>query len=419
MSDTLRRELGLPAAVAVGLGAIVGAGIFVVSGIAAGIAGPAFLLSLLIAGGVATANALSSAQLAAVFPQSGGTYEYGYRLLHPWAGFLAGWLFLASKTAAAGTVALGLGEYLAPLLPGLPPRTLAILAVGIFTLLNRRGVRRSSGVNLVIVSVTTLTLAGYAALALPHVRSANLQPFAPHGPASVLEAAALLFFAYTGYARIATLGEEVREPARTIPRAIGLTIAIAIALYLAVALAAVGTVGSAALAGSGAPIALAAERTLGAELGIAVRVAALSAMLGVILSQLLAQSRMVYAMAQRSDMPAALAHVDERHGVPDRAVLLVGTISAVIAATGALAAVAAAAAVTILGYYAITNLAALRLPGAQKRFPDAVPILGLLGCVLLALFLEPRTLSVAGLVVGAGVGWRLLMQRMGAASGRS
>jgi APA family basic amino acid/polyamine antiporter len=251
------------------------------------------------------------------------------------------------------------------------------------------------------------------------VRSANLQPFAPHGPASVLEAAALLFFAYTGYARIATLGEEVREPARTIPRAIGLTIAIAIALYLAVALAAVGTVGSAVLAGSGAPIALAAERTLGVEFGIAVRVAALSAMLGVILSQLLAQSRMVYAMARRSDMPAGLAHVDERHGVPGRAVLLVGTISALIAATGALAAVAAAAAVTILGYYAITNLAALRLPGAQKRFPDAVPILGLLGCVLLALFLEPRTLSVAGLVVGAGVGWRLLMQRVGAASGRS
>src|SRR5688572_31915315 len=118
----LRRDLRLVDAVGIGFGAIIGAGIFVVTGIAAGVAGPAFLLSLLIAGIAATANALSSAELAANYPQSGGTYEYGYRVLNPWLGFAAGWMFLASKIAAAGTVALGLAGYLEMLRPGLPPR---------------------------------------------------------------------------------------------------------------------------------------------------------------------------------------------------------------------------------------------------------------------------------------------------------
>jgi APA family basic amino acid/polyamine antiporter len=409
VSGQLRRELGLADAVAIGLGAIIGAGIFVVSGVAAGVAGPAFLVSLMIAGAVATANALSSAQLAAVFPQSGGTYEYAYRLLHPWAGFAAGWLFLASKVAAAGTVALGLGEYLAPLLPGVPPRALAVLAVGAFTLLNRRGVRRSSRVNLIIVGLTMLTLASYAVLALPRVSSDLLRPFAPGGARAILHAAALLFFAYTGYARIATLGEEVRDPAETIPRAIIITIVLAIALYAAVALAAVGTVGSAVLSASGAPIASAAEQVLGSRFALVVRASAATAMLGVLLSQLLAQSRMLFAMARRGDMPRVFAHVDARHGVPDRAVLAVGALSALVAATGALAGVAAAAAFTILCYYALANLAALRLPAAQKRFPDAVAVFGLAGCAGLAAFLDLTTMLVGLMLLAVGAAWRFAL----------
>ena len=117
-TQQLKRDLGLIDAVGVGLGAVIGAGIFVVTGVAAGQAGPAFLLGLLVAGFAATCNGLSSAQLAAVYPQAGGTYEYGYRLLNPWMGFAAGWMFLASKLAAGGVVALGFGTYLAALVPG-------------------------------------------------------------------------------------------------------------------------------------------------------------------------------------------------------------------------------------------------------------------------------------------------------------
>ncbi|HUF35242.1 MAG TPA: amino acid permease [Gemmatimonadales bacterium] len=211
----LRRDLGLLDAVGIGFGAIVGAGIFVVTGVAAGIAGPAFLLGLLVAGIAATANALSSAQLAAEYPQSGGTYEYGYQVLNPWAGFAAGWMFLASKISAAGTVALGLAGYLAGLVPGLPPRAVAVTAILFFTLLNYFGVRRSSRANLTIVAVSLGSLLLFVALGASAFRSENLVPFAPQGWRGVLEAAAILFFAYTGYARIATLGEEVHEPRKS------------------------------------------------------------------------------------------------------------------------------------------------------------------------------------------------------------
>ncbi len=217
----LRRDLGLIDAVGVGLGAIIGAGLFVVTGVAAGVAGPAFLVGLLLAGAAATCNALSSAQLAATYPQAGGTYEYGYRLLHPWTGFAAGWMFLASKLAAGGTVALGFGHYLAELVPGVPPRSAAVAAAVLATAANLAAVRKAGRVNTAIVAITLGTLVAFIACGVPAFEPANLYPFAPAGWRSILEAAALLFFSYTGYARLATLGEEVAEPRRTIPRAIG------------------------------------------------------------------------------------------------------------------------------------------------------------------------------------------------------
>src|SRR5690606_10594271 len=129
----LIRALTLKDAVGVGLGAIIGAGIFVVTGVAAGVSGPAFLVGLLIAGVIATFNGLSSAQLAAVYSQSGGTYEYGYQLLTPGFGFAAGWMFLLSKLSAAGVVAIGFGSYFAQLLPLASPMTFSVVAVVLLT----------------------------------------------------------------------------------------------------------------------------------------------------------------------------------------------------------------------------------------------------------------------------------------------
>jgi len=406
----LRRELGLLDAVGIGFGAIVGAGIFVVTGVAAGIAGPAILAGLVVAGVAAAANALSSAELAAEMPQSGGSYEYGYRLLSPAAGFAAGWMFLASKIAAAGTVAIGLAAYLATFLPGAPPRAVATAAIVLFTVLNVFEIRRSSLVNLAIVAVSVASLLLFSALALPSFDADRLRPFAPFGPRSVLQAAALLFFAYTGYARIATLGEEVREPRRTIPRAAVITIAGAILLYLAVAVAALGAVGAPALAASPAPLAAAARSFSGSAAATAVSVGAVTAMLGVILSQLLGLSRMVYAMARRGDLPGTLAAVDSRRGVPARAAVVVGAVAAIVAATGTLTGVASAAAFAILVYYGLANLAALRLPAGAKRYPRAVAWTGLAGCALLATSLEPRVIAIGAVTLASGFALRAALR---------
>ncbi|HEX6068782.1 MAG TPA: amino acid permease [Longimicrobiaceae bacterium] len=405
----LHRALGLLDAVGIGFGAIVGAGIFVVTGVAAGIAGPAFLVGLFVAAVAATCNALSSAQLAARFPQAGGTYEYGYQVLTPAAGFAAGWMFLAGKIASAGTVALGLAGYLDTLVPGLQPRVVAVGAIVAFTFLNYFGVRRSSAANLAIVAVSLTSLLIFVVAGVGAFRPEHLRPFAPMGWRPAMEAAALLFFAYTGYARVATLAEEVREPRRTIPRAIMLTIGGAVVLYFAVAVVAVGAVGAAAMAETAAPLRVAAGAFGLPWVATVVSAGGVTAMLGVILSQMLGLSRMGFAMARRGDLPRWLEHVHPRYGVPGRAVLLVGAVAAVIAATGTLRGVASAAAFTILVYYGIANLAALRMPREDRLYPDAVPVVGLASCALLALSLTPSIILTGVTLLAAGFALRWLL----------
>lgn len=411
-APALRRSLGLVDAVGIGFGAIVGAGIFVVTGVAAGVAGPALLLALPLAGIAAAANALSSAELAASYPQAGGTYEYGYRVLHPWAGFAAGWMFLASKTAAAGTVGLGIAAYLARVAPAVPGRAVALVAIALFTLVNLLGVKKSSATNLAIVAVSAATLVAFAAAGAVRFDAAHLRPFAPGGAGGVLQAAALLFFAYTGYARVATLGEEVRDPRRTIPRAILITVSTVSVLYLAVVLAAVGAGGTVAMARSDAPLAEVARTMRLPALETAVSLGAACAMLGVLLSQLLGLSRMVFAMARRGDLPGAIARVDAASGTPRRAVLLVGAGAAAAAAFGTLRTIVPAASFAILLYYAIANLAALRMPREAKLYPDAVPAVGLAACLLLAASLSLRTAVVGMAVLAAGFAVRGLTRAL-------
>lgn len=413
MVAPLRRDLGLLDAVAVGLGAIIGAGIFVVTGVAASVAGPALIAGLLIAAIAATCNALSSAQLAARYPTSGGTYEYGYQVLNPAAGFAAGWTFLASKLAAGGTVALGFGSYLATFLPRTSPVAAGVGAVAALTVANLLGIRKAGRLNLAIVTVTVGSLVYFVLAGFPAVRMTNFQPFAPNGAASVMQSAAILFFAYTGYARIATLGEEVRDPSRTIPRAIVLSLAISCALYFSVASVAVGVLGAEALARAGAPLVEAARRFGGVGAGTVVTVGATTAMLGVLLSQVLGISRMMLAMARRRDLPPALAHVHPDRAVPDRAILLTGAIIALIAILGVLEWIVASASFAILLYYTITNLAALRMAPADKRFSDWVPRLGLLACLALAASLPVPVIASGLAVLAVGFAVRALFRGRG------
>jgi len=397
-NNELRRDITLIDAVGIGLGAIIGAGIFVVTGLAAGVAGPAFLVGLVIAGIAATCNALSSAELAATYPQSGGTYEYGYVLLSPSLGFAAGWMFLASKLAAGGTVALGFGSYFSKLLPAVPAVYAGVAAAVLLTAANLFGIKKAGKLNTAIVFVTLASLVAFVAAGIPSFDFANLSPFAPTGSFGIAESAALLFFVYTGYARIATLGEEVHEPRKTIPRAVVITIVVSVVLYLAVALVAVGSIGSAALAGSPSPL---QEASKGFSLpGVfwIVGIGAATAMFGVLLSQIVGISRMMFAMARRRDLPALLEHVSNKHAVPSYGIILTGAIIILLAIFGTLQFVVSAAAFTILIYYGIANICALRLAKENKLYPKWVAILGLIFCIAMA-----ASLPFKVIVTGIGV----------------
>lgn len=397
-SSQLKRELNLIDAVGIGIGAVVGAGIFVVSGLAAKVAGPSLLISLVLAGIAATANGLSSAQLAAVYPKAGGTYEYGYQVLSPEAGFLAGWMFLASKLAAGGVVALGFGSYLNQLIPSINPLWAAVGAVILLVAANLFGIQKAGKLNLVIVSVTILSLLYFIISGLPQVKVASFTPFFTGGIGGILQATALIFFAFTGYARIATLGEEVREPSKTIPKAIVLTLATTSILYLLIMIIAIGVLGTDLLGTSPAPLFATAEKIASPGLRTIIGLAAVTAMLGVLLSQILGISRMLFAMGRRRDLPAFFEKTNSRSAVPVISVLFTGAVILTLVVMGNLPQIAATASFTILLYYSVANLAAWRLPKEQRRFPRAVQVIGLVFCISMALALDWQVI-LTGLVV--------------------
>jgi len=375
-ADQLERAVGIPGAVLLGLGSILGTGIFVSVGIAAGIAGPAVLIAIAIAAAVAVCNGLSSAQLAASHPVSGGTYEYGYRYLSRPFGLVAGWTFLLAKSASAATAALGFAAYLGQ------GRLLAIGVVVTVTAIVAGGIQRTSWVNAIIVGATLVGLAVFAIAGIPSIDPAHFEHALTVDPPALLHASALMFVAFAGYGRIATLGEEVRDPARTIPRAIVLALIATLALYAAVVVVGIGSIGAPAFASTAAPLERAATspavRTI-------VSIAAVTAMAGVLLNLVLGLSRVVLAMGRRKDLPHALARIDARKS-PRNAVLVVGVAIALLACIGDVKLTWSISAFTVLLYYAITNAAALRLPAEHRRFPRAIAALGLVCCIALAGF---------------------------------
>jgi APA family basic amino acid/polyamine antiporter len=409
-----------------GLGSIVGTGVFVSLGIGAGVAGPALLLAIAIGGLLAACNGLSSAQLAAAHPVSGGTYAYGQRFLSGPFGFAAGWLFLLAKSASAATAALGFSGYLLRLL-GVggagwiaPLALLAALGVAGVVLL---GIRRSTAVNIAIVTVTLAGLLLFVVAGLPSAlegAAANLTPLLqPEAgrswPQALLFASALMFVAFTGYGRIATLGEEVRDPQRTIPRAVVAALVTVALLYLAVAFVGVASVGASALADPAvraAPLEAAAERFGSAWLPVALTVAAVTAMLGVLLNLVLGLSRVLLAMGRGGDVPERFARLDPSGATPTAAVIAVGLLVALLTLIGDVRLTWSFSAFTVLVYYAITNLAALWLPPDLRRFPRWVAWLGLLGCLSLALFVEWRVLLAGVAALALGFGLRTVYRRL-------
>ncbi|MEV7029427.1 amino acid permease [Streptomyces sp. NPDC093272] len=390
----LRRTLGVRDAVVIGLGSMIGAGVFAALGPAARAAGTGLLPALAVAAVVAYCNAMSSARLAARYPQSGGTYVYGRERLGAFWGYLAGWAFVVGKTASCAAMALTVGVYV---WPG-QAHAVAVAAVVALTAVNYGGVQKSARLTRVIVAVVLAVLASVVVVCLTSGRAGagRLDIGLSSGAGGVLQAAGLLFFAFAGYARIATLGEEVRDPARTIPRAIPVALGIALVVYACVAVAVLSVLGADALGRSGAPPADAVRAAGVLGLVPVVRVGAAVAALGSLLALILGVSRTTLAMARDGRLPPALAAVHPRFAVPHRAELAVGAVVSVAAATVDVRGAIGFSSFGVLVYYAVANASAWTLDPAPRA--RVVPVVGVLGCAVLAF-----ALPVVSVVTGAAV----------------
>jgi APA family basic amino acid/polyamine antiporter len=390
----LERTLGTVDAVTIGLGSMVGAGIFVALGPAAAAAGTGLLAGLAVAAIVAYCNATSSARLAALYPQSGGTYVYGRERLGPFWGYTAGWSFVVGKTASCAAMALTVGVYAWPEYA----HAVAVAAVVALTAVNVVGVQRSALLTRVIVAVVLAVLAAVVVVVLGggDLNRSHLAFGDDVSLGGVLQAAGLLFFAFAGYARIATLGEEVRDPARTIPRAIRLSLGLALLVYAAVAVTVLAELGSTTLASATAPLAEAVSAAGHPGFAPVVRVGAAVAALGSLLALILGVSRTTLAMARDRYLPPQLAAVHPRFNSPHRAEIAVGVVVAVLAAVVDVRGAIGFSSFAVLLYYAIANASAMTLRG------KAIPVAGLVGCVVLAFSLPLSSVLTGAAVVVIG-----------------
>jgi APA family basic amino acid/polyamine antiporter len=407
----LARRLGVFDAVIIGLGSMLGAGVFAAFSPAAAAAGAGLLIGLAIAALVACCNATASAQLAAEYPTSGGTYIYGRERLGPWWGYLAGWGFVVGKTASCAAMGMTFAAYVAP--PAWQ-RPIAVAAVIILTAVNYYGITRTAAVTKIIVVIVIMTLVLVVIASFSGWNgTASLQSWdlLAGGWYGVLQSAGLLFFAFAGYARIATMGEEVREPEHTIPRAILTALTIVVLIYLVIGVSILIALGPNGVAASSAPLAAAVDAMGWGWASVPVRLGAAAASLGALLALIAGVSRTTLAMARHDDLPRWLAAVHERHQVPHYAEIAVaGVVSVLILITDLRGAIGFSS-FGVLLYYLIANAAAYTQSAEQRRFPRALQIIGVAGCAILVVTL-PLSAVIGGAVVFAfGIVYRAVRRR--------
>ena len=408
MSDPptrLARRLGTGDAIIMGLGSMIGASVFAAIGPAAAAAGSGLLIGLAVAGVVAFCNATSSAQLAALYPASGGTYVYGRQRLGHLAGFCAGWGFVIGKSATLSVTALAFGAYTWPA----QPRLAGIAAVVVVTAINLRGITRTAVATRFTVALVLIALGLVVAAAVGGgtTDADHLDDWSGRGADGILEAAGLLFFAFAGYARIATLGEEIKDPARTIPRAIPAALGITLVVYGAVSATALWSVGPEVLADAAAPLAAATDAGSWSGLTPVVRVGAAIASAGALLALIAGVGRTAFAMSSEGDLPRFLDKVHPSYKVPHYAELAVAAAVIVLVSLTNLTSVLGFSSFCVLFYYAVTNASAWTLSPTQRRWPRALSALGLIGCITLAVTLPAASVFTGLAVLAAGtLTWR-------------
>jgi APA family basic amino acid/polyamine antiporter len=386
----LKRTMSFFDAYSIGVGAIIGAGIFVVLGIATREAGPALIFSLIISATVSSFTALSFAELVHKIPKDGGGYEFAHEMISPYAGFLTGWMWLISNLLSGAAVAIGFAQYLAIVVP-LPANILAALACVAITGLNYWGAKESSLVNDGLVIFKIIVLMIFVAFGLLFVKVQNFSPFAPQGPEGIMAGSALIFFAFSGFGRVAMVSEEIRDPEKNVPRALLAALASAMVIYLLVSIVAIGLVGPVELGSSNSPL-VEAGSAISPAIAQLLGVAALAATLSVLLTALLGISRITFAMSRNGDMPRALVRIHPTRGTPFIAIIVFGTIMTSMALITDLLFAAAVSNFASLVYYAMVNLSASKME--KPMYSHAFPILGMASCLLLLPFLGTYALAL-------------------------
>ena len=407
----LARRLTLGGAVAIGLASMIGAGVFAAFAPAAAAAGDWLLVGLAVAAFVAFANASSTGQLAARYPESGGAYRYGRIRLGEWPGFLAGWGFVVGKTASCAAMAMTAADYL---VPAAWERPVAIAAVVVLAGVNLLGITRTARAATVIVTIVlaVLALVVVAGITVAGGGGGRLGVTTPGfdvgGAYGVLQSAGLLFFAFAGYARVATLGEEVRDPARTIPRAIAVSLGIVVVVYAVIAVVLLTALGAPVLATSDAPLAGVVAVAGWAWAVPVVQVGAALAALGALLALIAGIGRTALAMARDRELPVALATVHPRFQVPYVAEIAVAVVIVALILVADLRGAIGFSSFGVLVYYLVANLSAVTQPREDRRVPRALSVAGAIGCVVLVATL-PLPSVLGGLAVfGIGVLVRLI-----------
>jgi APA family basic amino acid/polyamine antiporter len=408
---SLSRRLGLFDAIAIGVGSMVGAGVFAAFAPASAVAGTGLLIGLAIAAVVAFCNATSSAQLAAQYPTSGGTYIYGRERLGEWPGFLAGWSFVIGKTASSAAMALVFAAYIAP--AGYT-KVVAVLAIVALTAVNYFGITRTAVLTKILVAAVLTVLVVGVVLGLtgsiePNV--AGLGSFTDSGWYGILQSAGLLFFAFAGYARIATLGEEVVRPERTIPRAIVSALGIALLIYAVIALTLLSVLGPDSLASSSAPLVDLVVASGHSWASPVMRIGAGLAALGALLALIAGIGRTSLSMARHHDLPSYLAAVHPRYSVPHRAEITLAVIVCVLVLVVDLRNAIGFSSFGVLLYYLVANLSAHTQDTENRRYPKVLQIVGSIGCVVLIATLPVSSFVVGTVVVVLGVAYRLIRVR--------
>jgi APA family basic amino acid/polyamine antiporter len=397
--------LSLFDAVNISLGSIIGAGIFVILGAAAAVAGPALVVSVLIAAGVSLLTGLSAAELSRMYPRSGGVYVFAHEALSGFWGFLVGWIWLFSNLVAGATVAVGFGHYLAFFIPGLPSGAGAAFVIVAAVSTHLLGAKESSRLNNVLVMFKIAVLLFFSVVAFLHFQAGNFRPLMPFGFRGVWAGAATVFFAYAGFARVAIVADEIEEPRKNVPRATLLSIFISTVIYILVAISAVGGAGFKVLAGSGSPLA-AAIGAMGMSFGAKlVAVGGLAAAGTVAKAAGLGLSRLAQVMARDGELPGFVARLDPKTGVPSTAILLGGAGMLALAFLSDLPHIAYISSFSLLLYYAAMNLSGLRVFRGRIRFPT---LLGLVSCLVLMVSLPGLSWIVGAAVLALGALYYLL-----------